>query len=201
VSRLIWVYALGMLAFMSLNGVLVLYLERVFDFNEATIGWFYLYVAGVSLLMRAVLLGPIVRLIGEVRTLQVGALLIGCGLLTIPLADNLLGLALVALFMPVGTSLLFPATTSQISQRFKIGETGQGLGVQQAFGGMARWLGPIWSTLAFERLGITSPFWIAGGAMMAVWLFSMQIRRPPRGGTEVAQTLDELEATQAEEAG
>lgn len=182
VSRLIWIYALGMLAFMSLNGVLVLYLERVFGITEANIGWFYAYVAGVTLVMRALLLGPIVRKLGEPRTLRLGALAVALGLLTIPFAYNIPTLALVAAFIPIGTALLFPVTTSLVSQRFASGETGQALGVQQAFGGLARLAGPIWATVVFQQVGITAPFWIAGGLMLLVRLFAASIRAPEEDG-------------------
>jgi MFS family permease len=179
VATLIWTYALGMLAFMSLNGVLALYLNRAFGIDETTIGWFYLYVAGITLVMRALLIGPIVRALGEVWTLRLGALAIATGLLTIPLASNLLTLAVVAIFIPVGTALLFPATTSLVSQRAEAHEMGQTLGVQQAFGSTAQLLGPLWSTAVFERVGTGAPFWATGALMLAVCLYTLRIAAPP----------------------
>lgn len=186
VGTLIWVYALGMLAFMSLNGVLVLYLEEVFAITEESIGWFYAYVAAVTLVMRALLLGPIVRKLGEARTARLGALAVALGLLTLPLAGNLVTLALVALFLPVGTALLFPTITSLVSQHYAKGETGRALGIQQAFGGMARLAGPVWATAVFEHVGIAAPFWIAGGLMVLVRLYATRVREreAPREGVE-----------------
>src|SRR5262249_2544151 len=40
VGSLIWIYAIGMLAFMGMNGVLALYLKQEYAVNERTIGWF-----------------------------------------------------------------------------------------------------------------------------------------------------------------
>lgn len=197
VARLIWTYALGMLAFMSLNGVLVLYLERAFGITEENIGWFYAYVAGVTLIMRAVLLGIIVRKLGEVWTLRLGAVCVALGLLLIPSAHSIPALALVAAFMPIGTALLFPVTTSMVSQRFGSRETGQALGVQQAFGGLARLIGPIWATIAFERLGITSPFLIAGALMVLVALHTLRIEVPPRAKPD-AEAIGEDTAADAD---
>ena len=168
-----------MLAFMSLNGVLALYLNRTFSIDEESIGFFYLYVAVITLVMRAVLLGPIVRALGEVLTLRLGALAITAGLLTVPLAWNLGTLALVAVFMPVGTALLFPATTSLVSQRAPAHEVGQTLGVQQAFGSAAQLAGPLWATAVFQGVGIGAPFWIAGGLMAVVCVFTLRIEPPP----------------------
>ena len=174
---LIWIYALGMMAFMALNGVVALYLERVFGFTEATIGWFYVYVGAVSTLMRGFVLGPVVKRLGEVRTLRVGVVSIALGLATVPLAFNLVSLAVVVLLVPVGTALLFPATTSLVSQASRRGEVGQSLGVQQAFGGVSRMIGPLWATAAFQYLSIEAPFWLAAGLMAAVLGITLRVSR------------------------
>ncbi len=176
VATLIWTYAWGMLCFMSLSGaVLALYLKRVFDIDQGNIGYFFTYVATITLVMRALLLGPIVRWVGEVWTLRIGALTVAAGLLTIPLARGMVGLALTAIFIPIGTALLFPATTSLLSQRFKQEENGQAMGVQQAFGGVARLVGPLWSTWVFAEVGLRAPFYIAGGLMLLVFLHTFRI--------------------------
>ena len=186
-SRLIWVYALGMMAFMAMNGVMVLYLERAFAVSEENIGWFYTYVGGVSLLMRALVLGPVNERLGDVRTLRLGTLGLCLGLAAIPLPRLLLpghdvaafaGLAVVVVLVPVGTALLFPATTSLVSRLSVRTETGQNLGVQQAFGGVARMVGPIWSTAVFQYVGISAPFWLAAALMGAVGLVAFGVQRP-----------------------
>lgn len=174
-ASLVWIYALGMMAFMALNGVVALYLEEVFDFTERTIGWFYVYVGAVSTVMRGFVLGPVVKRLGEVRTLRTGVCSIAVGLAAIPFADQLWDLALVVLLVPVGTALLFPATTSLVSQVSKRKEVGQSLGVQQAFGGISRMLGPLWATAAYEYLSIRAPFWIAAILMGCVLLVTLRL--------------------------
>ncbi|HEX2164643.1 MAG TPA: MFS transporter [Thermoanaerobaculia bacterium] len=179
-SRLVWVYALGMMAFMAMNGVIVLYLDRAFGVSEHQIGWFYTYVGGVSLLMRALLLGPINHRLGDVKTMRVGALALALGLALAPVPRSFLGLGLVILLVPVGTALLFPATTSLVSRLSERRETGQNLGVQQGFGGVARMVGPIWSTAVFQHVGLAAPFWMAAGLMGLVILVSFGVHPPPR---------------------
>ena len=191
VGALVWVYSLGMMAFMAMNGVIALYLERVFGVTEATMGWFYTYVGGISLVMRAVILGPVVRRLGEVGTLRLGLLSIAAGLGSLTFATSIWQLALAALFVPVGTALLFPATTSMLSHRAADGQTGLMLSVQQSFGGVARMLGPLWAGAAFQFIGIRSPFYMAAGLVLAVWLFSQVVREEgpsdgPGASVEVA---------------
>ncbi|HYX24596.1 MAG TPA: MFS transporter, partial [Thermoanaerobaculia bacterium] len=80
VSSLIWTYTIGMMAFMGMNGVLALYLGAAYGVTEHTIGWFYSYVGGIGLVMRALLLGPLVRRFGEVGVTRLGALSLVLGL-------------------------------------------------------------------------------------------------------------------------
>lgn len=180
VSSLIWIYALTMMAFMAMNSVLALYLKDVFGVTEATIGYFYVFVGAVSLVMRAAALGPIVDRLGEVRTLRIGAIALAIGLAVTPLPRSLWGLGAAVMLIPIGTALLFPATTSLVSRRARRRQTGQTLGVQQAFGGLSRWLGPTWAGLAFQGLGIASPFWISAVLMALVFLIAMRVPHEER---------------------
>ena len=179
VGSLVWIYALGMMAFMAMNGVLALYLERQFGINEETIGWFFVYVGGISLVMRTLVLGPMVRRFGEIGVLRVGAISMALSLAILPLCRNLLELALAVLLMPVGTALLFPTTTSLVSRRAPGGQTGLVLGVQQSFGGVARMIGPLWAGAVFQHVGIRSPFWIAAGVMLFVRAFATAVKDEP----------------------
>ncbi|MEE8367521.1 MAG: MFS transporter [Thermoanaerobaculia bacterium] len=176
VAKLVWIYSLGMMAFMAMNGVLALFLERQFGVNEATIGWFFVYVGGVSLLMRSLILGPAVRRFGEVPVMRAGAISIGLGLVTLPLARNFWELGAAVLLIPIGTALLFPTTTSLVSHCAPEEQTGLTLGVQQAFGGVARMLGPLWAGAVFQYFGVAMPFWLAAGFMVGAWLVASSVK-------------------------
>lgn len=181
INSLIWVYTIGMMGFMAMNGVLALYLKQVFGVTAQTIGYFYTYVGSISLVMRGLLLGPAVRRFGEVGVTRLGAISLVVGLLIIPLPTRLAGLAVCVLFVPVGTALLFPATTSLVSRRARRSETGQVMGVQQLFGGVSRMLGPLWAGFVFERIGIQYPFWIAAVLMLSVSFLTLRMQNeiPP----------------------
>ncbi len=179
VARPIWIYTLGMMAFMAMNGVFALYLERVFGITEATIGYFFLYVGGVSLVMRAVVLGPVIERFGERPVMRAGAAAIAIGMAAVPLAGTILGLGLAVLLIPVGTAFLFPTTTSMVSQRAPQGLTGTVLGVQQSFGGVSRMVGPLWAGAVFQHLGIGWPFWIAALVMAGAFVVSLRVAEDP----------------------
>jgi predicted MFS family arabinose efflux permease len=189
VGSMVWIYTLGMMAFMAMNGVLALFLERRFGVTEETIGWFFVYVGAASLVMRSLVLGPAVRRFGEIQVLRAGSLFMAIALATVPLARSILEFSLAVIFMPVGTALLFPATTSQVSKRADPSQTGLILGVQQSFGGVARMLGPLWSGALFQHLGIASPFWVAAGLMVFVHGFTTTVRGV-EAAPDVAQEVD-----------
>lgn len=185
VSSLIWVYAIGMMAFMAMNAVLALYLKDSFGVTEKTIGYFYAYVGAISLVMRALILGPMVRRFGEIGVTRLGAASLVLGLAGIPFTGGSLPLlGLVVLFVPVGTALLFPATTSQVSRLSSRSEVGQLLGVQQSFGGVSRMVGPLWAGFAYQR-SFHYPFWMAAVLMLSVSFLTLRMRGEERTAAPV----------------
>lgn len=196
IGSLVWIYSFGMMAFMAMNAVLALFLERRFGVDETTIGWFYVYVGAVSLIMRSFLLGPAIRRLGEVGSLRLGALAIAIGLGVIPLARTIPELAVAVLLVPVGTALLFPATTSLVSHRAPKDQTGLFLGVQQSVGGVSRMIGPLWSGAAFQHLGITAPFFLAAGLMLLVRFFATVVREDEEPDEALAEGADPIPPTE-----
>jgi MFS family permease len=183
VSSLIWIYTIGMMAFMGMNGILALYLGAAFGVTERTIGWLYSYVGGIGLVMRAVMLGPAVRRFGEIGVTRLGSLslILGLSLMPVPAMLHLsrpaeIGLlAVAALFVPVGTALLFPATTALVSRRSARQEVGQVMGVQQSFGSVARLVGPVAAGWIFET-DIRYPFWAAAAIMLGTSFLTSRLR-------------------------
>lgn len=173
VARLIWIYAVGMGAFTAMTTVLPLFLSSRFGITETTIGYFFFYVGGLSVIMRAVILGPLVDRLGEPRVMRLGATVLALGFTLMPLAGGLPIFVVVASCMPIGTALLFPATSAMVTHRTKRDEMGQTLGVQQAFGGGARVVGPVWGAAAFQVLGQNVPFFVSAGLVALMLIVAM----------------------------
>ena len=166
--RVIWIYVVGMLALNVVTGVLALYLKDTFSVTETTIGYFFPIFGIVGVLMRAWLVGWVNDRIGEVRTMQLGTVALATGLALMPLPAAIMpaaaALPLFILFLtlvPAGTALLFPASTSLVSQRTDKQEFGLVMGAQQTFRGITSIVGPVGATLAFDKLGHGVPFVMA----------------------------------------
>lgn len=168
--RVIWIYVVGMLALNVVIGVLALYLKDMFSISAKTIGYFFPIFGVVGVLMRASLVGWFNARFGEIRTMQIGTISLLLGLALMPLPAAILpptqALVLFIIFLvlvPMGTALLFPASTSLVSQRTDRHELGLVMGAQQTFRGIVSIVGPIGATVSFAALGHGVPFLLAAG--------------------------------------
>lgn len=178
VSRFVAIYGAGMLGFSAMTAILSLYLEREFGITERSIGYVFLYVGALSLVMRSLLLGPIIQRVGEAGAMRLGTVALTLGLVLYPTTDSLWVLALIIPLVPIGTALLFPATTSLMSRASDRRELGLTMGVAQTFAGVARVLAPLIATSAFQRFGPASPFFVAGGIVAMVGVLAFRIDAP-----------------------
>ena len=188
VQRLTLIYAVAMLAFSCLSSVLALYLSAEFGITETTIGYVFLYVGVFSVLMRSALIGPIVDRIGEPWSIRVGAGALVIGLLAYPLAPNLWSLAVIVPLVPIGTSLLFPATTAMMSRHSDKSELGTTMGIAQTFAGVSRVIAPVLSTTLFQRISHGMPFYFAATFVGLVSLLAFQVESRP--GPEPVRVVD-----------
>src|SRR5262249_39196839 len=125
------------------------------------------------------LIGPIVDRIGESWSIRSGAAILVLGLLAYPLAPNLWSLALIVPLVPIGTSLLFPATTALMSRHSEKSELGTTMGIAQTFGGISRVTAPVLSTTLFQRVSHGMPFYFAATFVGIVSLLAFQVESRP----------------------
>ena len=186
-SRLLWIYGIGMVAFASNTSVIALYLGAEFGVDERTIGPIFTYIGVLSFVMRSVLLGPIVDRLGELWTMRLGTMVLAVGLWLYPLPGSLWAFAAVIPLVPIGTALLFPSTTSLMSRQSDPRELGTTMGVAQTFAGLARVAAPLLATAAFQRIGHGAPFYIAGACVALVGALAFQIPITPLSSQPTAE--------------
>lgn len=183
VHRVIWIYVVGMLALNVVIGVLALYLKDSFGIGATTIGYFFPIFGVVGVVMRATLVGWFNARFGEIRTMQIGtvALMLGLALMPLPIAilppaPALMLFIVFLVLVPVGTALLFPASTSLVSQRTERHELGLVLGAQQTFRGIMSIVGPVGATVSFATLGHGVPFLLAAAIVAVAGLLAFRER-------------------------
>jgi MFS family permease len=178
-SRLIWIYAIAIGAFQGSTAILALFLAQRFGVTEKTIGFFFAYIGVLSVVTRALILGPAVDKFGEAKLSRLGSALLAIGLALLPFmypAHNpvltYLPLALAVALIPLGTAFTFPCVTALLSRVVPSSERGLYMGVQQTFGGASRVLFPIVYGWLFDRM-IGLPFILAAALVAGTILLGL----------------------------
>ncbi|HUQ21305.1 MAG TPA: MFS transporter [Gemmatimonadaceae bacterium] len=156
--RLIWIYAIAMGAFSGMSAILALFLMDRFGVTERRVWIFFTYIGTISVITRAGVLGWAVDKFGEAQLSRIGLVLLSMGLVSFPFVHNYMLLALAIACIPLGTAFTFPCVTSLLSRVIPANERGLYMGVQQAYGGMARVIVPLWAGWSYDHLGRNVPF-------------------------------------------
>ena len=172
-SRLIWIYAIGIGAFMGVMAILALYLARTFHVTEENIWYFFTFTGAISVLTRALVLGPMVDRFGEARLSRAGIVMLALGLALTPFARTIQELAACVALIPLGTAFTFPCVTALLSRVISQNDRGLYMGVQQSFGGISRVVFPIFAGWTFQTLGPSFPFWISSVVVAATLVLGL----------------------------
>jgi MFS family permease len=175
--RLIWIYAVGIGAFYGTIQIVPLLLADRLGVTERTVGYFVMYMGGMGVVVRTLILGRAVDLLGEARLARLGIVVLAAGLAATGLGHSSWALAAGFTLMPLGTAFLFPGVTGLLSQTVPSRERGLYMGVQHTFGGVSRVAFPIAAGLLMDRFGSGVPFWLAGILVLATLPLSRSIGR------------------------
>ncbi len=174
-SRLIWIYAIGLGAFMASMSIIALFLASKFEVTASSIGWFFGYVGFLNMFTRAFVLGPVIDRFGEPLLSRIGIILLALGLVLIPIAPSIPTLAVVIILLPLGTAFTFPAVTAMLSRVISSDERGLFMGTQQTFGGITRGLFPLGAGLLYDHVNHGAPFWAASILVLVTLLLGFNL--------------------------
>ncbi len=164
--RLIWIYTIGIGAFYGTIQTVPLLLMSRMAVTEQNIGYFVMYLGGMGVIVRTLILGRMVDWLGEARLSLLGIVLLALGLGATGLAHGWGLLAVGFTLMPLGTAFLFPCVTGLLSQVVPSGERGLYMGVQHTFGGVSRVVFPIGAGVLMDRFGMGVPFLVSAALVL-----------------------------------
>jgi MFS family permease len=189
-SRLIWIYAISIGAFQGSFAVLALFLNARFQVTAGTIGYFFMYVGAISVFARVLLLGRAVDWLGEANLSRLGLILLSAGVIGMPLARNLWMLALAVALLPLGAAFTFPCVTALLSRVIAPRERGLYMGMQQTYGGIARVIAPLFFGFAFDKIGVSSPYFFSSAILLATVSLGFGLDKYARPGRDIAPETD-----------
>jgi multidrug resistance protein len=167
-TRLIWIYAVAIGAFYGTVPTMPLLFSDRLGITEQTIGYVIVYLGGMGVIVRALILGRAVDRLGEERLSRLGIVLLSIGLALVGATTNYPTLVLALTLMPLGTAFLFPCLSGQLSRIVSRRERGFYMGIQHMFGGASRVAFPIGAGIAMDQLGLGVPFFVAAGLVIAL---------------------------------
>jgi len=160
-SRLIWIYTIAIGAFYGTIQTSPLLLSARLGITEHTIGYFIMYLGGMGVIVRTVVLGRLVDAFGEMAVTRAGLAALAAGLALTGVAQSLPVVIVGFTLMPIGTGLLFPCVTGMLSQAVRATERGLYMGVQHTFGGVSRVAFPVAAGFLMDAFGVGVPFWLS----------------------------------------
>lgn len=178
INIMIAIYFLGIGAFASITAIFPLYLGERFGIDETTVGYVFVYIGAVSMLVRGVTVGPLVTRLGEAAVTRMGGVILATGLAIGAFANSWPMLAVALTCIAGGTGTLFPPLAALISRSAAPEVQGSTLGINQFFGGVARVVGPLWGAAAFDASGASAPFLTASLAVGVAFLLMLRLRQP-----------------------
>jgi MFS family permease len=146
-----------------------------------------MYVGAISVFTRVLLLGRMVDWLGEAKLSRLGLLLLAGGVGGMPLAGNLWMLGVAVALIPLGTAFTFPCVTALLSRVIRPRERGLYMGMQQTYSGVARVIAPLFFGLTFDRLGYSSPYFIASAVIMGTIFLGFGLDKYAEHETPAAQ--------------
>lgn len=159
-------YFIVTMAFSSFEATFALFSERRFGFTAATIGYLFAFIGAVLAIVQGVLVGRIVRRVGERRLVPIGIGTIGLGIAAVPFAGSVPVLMIALGALAVGMGLNSPSLSSMVSRLSDPRDQGGVLGLAQSLASLGRVVGPAWGGFLFDHYGMTVPYIGAATLMM-----------------------------------
>ena len=181
------VFFLIVSAFASFESMFALYSQARFGFDSVTIGFLFAGVGVILAIVQGLLVGRVVRRLGEHRLVPAAIALLAIGLALVWVAGSVPALAFGSAVIAVGMGFQSPSMLSVISQLSDPADQGAMLGVSQSLGSLGRIVGPLWGGFVFDRFGHAAPFASAALVMSVACVLSVAAfrgyRPAPRGVT------------------
>jgi len=152
-------------AFTGIESVFGFWGQARFHWGPRETGLVFGMVGVTNALAQWFVTGRLSKRYGEARMLAVGMGLTVLAQILLPFAQGLVSTTAFMALMAFGQSVAFPNVGALISRVTDSERQGQALGLNNAMGALARFIGPLCSGLAFASVNIEAPFWLASLAV------------------------------------
>lgn len=170
-------YFFSTVAFSLLTATYPLFTERRFGFDAMHNGYIFAAQGILGAVLQGLLLGHLLKLVGDKVLAAIGTAVLGAGLFILPMSQTVWMLFAGTAMVAIGHGLLAAPLNGLASKDVDAASQGRVLGLMQSTASFARIVGPVlggWllnrDTAALLAYFGRTPYW-TGGAIMAVAVF------------------------------
>jgi DHA1 family tetracycline resistance protein-like MFS transporter len=173
------------LAFSGFEATFAIFSAARFGYTSATIGFVFAFIGVVLALVQGVLVGRVVKIVGERRLIPMAIAAIAIGIGLVPFAWSVPTLLGALGLLAVGMGFNGPSLTSMVSKLSDPDDQGGNLGLASSLASLGRVVGPAWGGYLYDAYGMTTPYLSAAALMFLACaiaiagLRTMVVAEPP----------------------
>ncbi len=165
-------YFLVTMAFSGFEATFALFSAARFGYTAASIGFLFAFIGLILSLIQGVLVGRVVKRIGERRLIPIAIFLIALSIGMIPFVWNVPTLLVALAFLAVGMGFNNPSLSSMVSKLSHEDDQGGVLGLASSIASLGRVVGPAWGGFLYDAYGMTTPYLSAAAVMFLAFAVS-----------------------------
>jgi MFS transporter, DHA1 family, tetracycline resistance protein len=179
---LLALYFIVTLAFSGFETTFALFGEARFGFTTSTIGFVFAFIGVILSLVQGVLVGRVVKRVGERRLIPSAIFAVALGIGLIPFVWNVPTLLGALAVLAIGMGFNNPSLSSMISRLADPNDQGGILGLASSLASLGRVVGPAWGGYLYDAYGMTTPYLSAATLMLIAFSVSFVGLRNVRTG-------------------
>ncbi len=174
-GALFLIYFLISIGFIHFEATLAWDLRDRFGLDAEDTGYFFAYVGVLLVVVQGGIYRGIIKRFGERRLVQAGLIFTAVGLAVLPWSSPLWVLGITIAVLAVGMGIGNPSITALASLNTNEQDQGMVLGINQAFGSLARVFSPAVATLMYDSVNTQLPFLSAAVFALIAFLISSKL--------------------------
>jgi multidrug resistance protein len=170
---LLAIYFIVIMAFSAFEATFALFSEARFGYTAASIGFLFTFIGVVLAVVQGVLVGRVVKRVGERRLIPFAITSIAISIGMLPFVWNVPGLLVALALLAVGMGFNSPSITSMVSRLSDADDQGGILGLASSLASLGRVAGPAWGGYLYDRFGMTTPYLTASALLFIAFVVAL----------------------------
>jgi MFS transporter, DHA1 family, tetracycline resistance protein len=165
-------YFIVTMAFAGFEATFALFSAASFGYTAASIGFLFAFIGVVLAVVQGLLVGRVVKRLGEPRVIAMALLAVSTALAFIPWVWSVPTLLMALGLLAVGLGFNNPSLSSMVSRLSHEDDQGGNLGLAASLASLGRVVGPAWGGYLYDAYGMTTPYLSAAGLMFVAFLIA-----------------------------